>query len=101
MEIETKNTLQELSHALAQTVEQIGRSVVAVNARRRLSSSGVHWRNGFVVTAAHTIRRTEDFPQSSGNNGFLYNKGIFTSLNAPGASATNPFGINNIGHVVG
>jgi S1-C subfamily serine protease len=60
MENETKNTLQDLSHDLTQAVEQINRSVVAVNARRHLSSSGVYWRDGIIVTAAHTIRRTED-----------------------------------------
>ena len=60
MENETKNTLQDLSHDLAQAVEQISRSVVAINARRHLSSSGVYWRDGIIVTAAHTIKRTED-----------------------------------------
>jgi S1-C subfamily serine protease len=60
MENEIKSTLQDLSQALAQAVQQISRSVVAVNARRRLSSSGVYWRDGMIVTAAHTIRRTED-----------------------------------------
>jgi S1-C subfamily serine protease len=60
MENETKSTLQALSHDLTNTVEQISRSVVAVNARRHLSSSGVYWRDGIIVTAAHTIRRTED-----------------------------------------
>jgi S1-C subfamily serine protease len=60
MENETKNTLEALSHDLTQAVEQISRSVVAVNARRHLSSSGVYWRDGIIVTAAHTIRRTED-----------------------------------------
>ena len=60
MENETKNTLQDLSHDLTQAVEQISRSVVAVNARRHLSSSGVYWRDGIIVTAAHTIRRAED-----------------------------------------
>ena len=60
MENKTKNTLQDLSHDLTQAVEQINRSVVAVNARRHLSSSGVYWRDGIIVTAAHTIRRTED-----------------------------------------
>jgi len=59
VENETKNTLQDLSHDLAQAVEQISRSVVAINARRHLSSSGVYWRDGFIVTAAHTIRRTD------------------------------------------
>jgi S1-C subfamily serine protease len=60
MENETKNTLEALSHDLTQAVEQISRSVVAVNARRHLSSSGVYWRDGIIVTAAHTIRRAED-----------------------------------------
>jgi serine protease Do len=60
MENETRNTLQALSHDLTQAVEQISRSVVAVNARRHLSSSGVYWRDSIIVTAAHTIRRTED-----------------------------------------
>jgi serine protease DegQ len=60
MENESKNTLQSLSHDLTQAVEQISRSVVAVNARRHLSSSGVYWRDGIIVTAAHTIRRTDD-----------------------------------------
>jgi S1-C subfamily serine protease len=60
MENETRNTLQALSHDLTQAVEQISRSVVAVNARRHLFSSGVYWRDGIIVTAAHTIRRTED-----------------------------------------
>jgi S1-C subfamily serine protease len=60
MENEANNTLENLSHDLTQALEQISRSVVAVNARRHLSSSGVYWRDGIIVTAAHTIRRTED-----------------------------------------
>src|SRR5262245_209278 len=60
MENESRNTLRALSDDLTQTVEQISRSVVAVSARRHLSSSGVYWRDGIIVTAAHTIRRTED-----------------------------------------
>src|SRR5262245_19847221 len=60
MENENRNTLQELSRDLAETVEQASRSVVAINGRRRLSSSGVYWRDGTIVTAAHTMRRTED-----------------------------------------
>ena len=60
MENEIRNTLQDLSHDLTRVVEQTSRSVVAVNARRRLSSSGVYWRKDVVVTAAHAIRRSED-----------------------------------------
>ena len=57
---QTNNTLQALSRDLADVVEQVSPSVVAVNARRHLSSSGVYWRDGVIVTAAHTLGRTED-----------------------------------------
>ena len=57
---ETNNVLQSLSRDLANVVEQASTAVVAVNARRHLSSSGVYWRDGLIVTAAHTLRRTED-----------------------------------------
>ena len=57
---DTNNTLQALSRDLADVVEQVSSAVVAVNARRHLSSTGVYWREGVIVTAAHTLRRTED-----------------------------------------
>ena len=57
---ETNKTLQALSRDLADAVEGASSSVVAINARRHLSSSGVWWADGVVVTAGHTIRRTED-----------------------------------------
>jgi S1-C subfamily serine protease len=56
---EATNLLESLSNDLTQVIESVSRSVVAVNARRHLSSSGVYWRDGIVVTAAHTIRRAE------------------------------------------
>ena len=56
---ETNKTLQALSRDLADAVEGASSSVVAINARRHLSSSGVCWADGVVVTAGHTIRRTE------------------------------------------
>ena len=57
---ETTKTLQTLSLDLSHIVEQVSTAVVAVNARRHLSSSGVYWRDDVIVTAAHTIRRAED-----------------------------------------
>jgi len=57
---ETNKTLQALSRDLADAVEGASSSVVAINARRHLSSSGVCWADDVVVTAGHTIRRTED-----------------------------------------
>ena len=51
------NPLMDLSDNLADITGQVGRSVVAVHGRHRMPSSGVIWRHGVVVTAAHTIRR--------------------------------------------
>ena len=57
---EANNRLPALSHDLAGVVERVSPSVVAVNARRHLSSTGICWLDGVIVTAAHTLRRTED-----------------------------------------
>jgi S1-C subfamily serine protease len=56
---QTNSTLQALSHELAHIVDQVSTAVVAINGRQHLSSSGVYWREGVVVTASHTIRQTE------------------------------------------
>ncbi|PYV44331.1 MAG: LuxR family transcriptional regulator [Acidobacteria bacterium] len=52
--------LIDFSNSLAEHVELAMRAIVAVNARVRLPSTGVHWSRGVVVTAAHTIKRNED-----------------------------------------
>ena len=46
--------LLSLSNDLAGAVERAAPSIVAVHARRRLPSTGIHWRAGIVVTADHT-----------------------------------------------
>jgi S1-C subfamily serine protease len=51
--------LATLSTALADAAEHVGRSTVAIHARRRIPSSGVHWRPGIVITASHTIHRDD------------------------------------------
>ena len=51
--------LLALSNNLADIVEKVGHSVVTVNGTR-LSSSGIHWRQGIIVTAEETLKRTED-----------------------------------------
>jgi S1-C subfamily serine protease len=65
------NELAVLSNELAGIVERVGRSVTAVHARPRFSSSGVFWRPGVVVTAEHTIRREEEITVTlpDGKNG--------------------------------
>jgi len=47
--------LRALSDELAAAVAQAGRAMLAVHARPRLPSTGVHWRSGLVVTANHTV----------------------------------------------
>lgn len=54
------NEWADLSNDFAVAVERAGRSVVAVHARPRFSSSGVIWRPGVIVTAQHTVRREEE-----------------------------------------
>lgn len=52
--------LSGLSEALADIAEQGGRSLVRVEARRRLPASGIVWStDGLIVTAHHVVRRDE------------------------------------------
>src|SRR5712691_4208139 len=53
-------TLSTFSDQLADAVERGARSVVSVHARPRLPSTGVHWRDGVVVTTEATVRRDEN-----------------------------------------
>jgi S1-C subfamily serine protease len=56
-----QSTLASFSNEIAKLVGQFEPYIVAVHARGRYPSSGVHWRPGIIVTADHTIRREEDF----------------------------------------
>ncbi|MDF5712608.1 MAG: trypsin-like peptidase domain-containing protein [Rhizonema sp. NSF051] len=56
----SSNTLLALSQNLADTVEQAGQTVVAVNIGRRISSSGIHWRHGIIVTSDELLQRSEE-----------------------------------------
>lgn len=57
---EMSSALLALSHDLANAVERAGSAVVAVNARRRIPSSGVHWRSGVIVTTDQSVKRDEE-----------------------------------------
>jgi serine protease DegQ len=57
---QANTSLTNFSDALAGAVETAAQAVVSVNARQRLSSTGVLWRAGIVVAADHTIEREED-----------------------------------------
>jgi S1-C subfamily serine protease len=49
-----------LSREFAGVVEKVGGAVVAVHGRRRIPSSGLHWRAGIVVTSDQALQRDED-----------------------------------------
>lgn len=53
-------TLAAFSDQLADAVARAADSIVSVHARPRLPSSGVHWRDGIVVTTDGTVRREQD-----------------------------------------
>src|SRR2546422_6225957 len=53
-------TLATLSEQLADAVATAGAALVAVHARPRLPSTGVHWKDGVVVTTEATVRRGDD-----------------------------------------
>jgi len=50
------NVWQQLSKDISDGITQIGRAIVAVDGRSGHTSSGIVWRSGFVLTAAHTIK---------------------------------------------
>ena len=60
MSSEILSPLVALSSDLAGAVGRAGQAVVAVHARHRIPSSGIHWKRGLIVTADHTIRRDEE-----------------------------------------
>src|SRR5580704_11270732 len=62
------NPLLDLSDNLAGIVERVGQHVVAMRGRHRIPSSGVIWRHGAVVTAAHTPRREDEINVTLANN---------------------------------
>jgi S1-C subfamily serine protease len=57
---ETTSPLLGLSNDLAGAVQKAGGAVVAVNARQRIPSSGIHWSPGVIVTSDHTVERDEE-----------------------------------------
>jgi serine protease Do len=52
--------LVALSNDMANAVERAGQGVVAIHARHRVPSSGIHWQKGVAVAAEHTIKRDEE-----------------------------------------
>ena len=57
---ETRTSLAILSDQLADAAAAASASIVAVHARPRLPSTGIHWQDGVVVTTDGTVRRDSD-----------------------------------------
>ena len=57
---DTRTSLAILSDQLADAAASAGESIVAVHARPRLPSTGIHWQDGVVVTTDGTVRRDGD-----------------------------------------
>src|SRR5258708_4939091 len=57
---DSRSSIAALSDQLADAVAAAGAAVVAVHARPRLPSTGVHWKDGVVVTTEGTVRQEED-----------------------------------------
>jgi S1-C subfamily serine protease len=57
---ETTNSLVDLSRRMGEAVDLVSPSIVAVDARPRVRTSGVIWRPGVVVSTNHTVRRDEE-----------------------------------------
>ena len=55
---DANDALRAHSERMAAIVDAIGASTVAVLGRRGTVASGVVWKSGLVVTAAHVFRRT-------------------------------------------
>ena len=54
------SSLAEFSDQLADAASAAAAGVVAVHARPRLASTGVHWRDGVIITTDATVKRTDD-----------------------------------------
>ena len=53
---DSQSSLISFSQNLADIVERVGESIVALNGRR-FSCSGIYWREGIIVTSAEQIKR--------------------------------------------
>lgn len=54
------NNLSDFSAQITKAVESVGGSIVAIDARPRVATSGIVWREGVIVSTNHTIRRDDN-----------------------------------------
>jgi len=53
------NSLQDFSDGLADAVAVASQNTVRVEARRRMSASGIVWEGGLIITAHHVVEKSE------------------------------------------
>jgi len=62
------NNLSDFSTQITKAVETVAGSIVAINARPRVATSGVVWREGgIIVSTNHTIRRDDNITVAFGD----------------------------------
>jgi S1-C subfamily serine protease len=59
-EANAPDSLLAFSQSLAKAVERVSKAVVAIDARPRVATSGVVWRDGVIVSTNHTVQRDEE-----------------------------------------
>ena len=68
---DSRTSLAILSDQLADAAATAAESIVAVHARPRLPSTGIHWQDGVVVTTDGTVRRDSDITVTLPDGGSL------------------------------
>lgn len=63
----TGNQLSDFSAQITKAIEASAASIVAVDARPRVATSGIVWREGVVVSTNHTIRRDDNITVTLGS----------------------------------
>lgn len=60
-ETQSGNNLTDFSAQITKAVEKVASSIVAIDARPRVATSGIVWRTGgIIVSTNHTIRQDEN-----------------------------------------
>ncbi len=59
-EANAQDSLLAFSQSLAKAVERVSKAVVAIDARPRVATSGIVWRDGVIVSTNHTVQHDEE-----------------------------------------
>lgn len=59
-EAKAQDSLLAFSQRLAKAVKRVSKAVVAIDARPRVATSGIVWRDGVIVSTNHTVQRDEE-----------------------------------------